>query len=45
MFVLAKAGLTLKTMKWVSGMLADAWVLDAILDDESERLSSSTIRL
>ena len=43
MFVLAKANLTLKTMEWGLGMLGEAQVLEAILEDESERLSSSTI--
>ena len=45
MVVLAKASLTLKTMEWVSRMLAKAWVLEAILEDELERASSSTIDL
>ena len=33
------------TMEWVSRMIIDAWDFEAILDDESERLSSSTIDL
>ena len=44
MFVLAKANLTLKTMEWGSRMLAKAWVSKSI-DDESDRVSSSTIDL
>ena len=45
MFVLVKANLTLKSMEWVSRILMDAWVLEAILDDESKILSSLTIGL